>query len=50
MAFDGLVTKTIINELNKVIIGAKINKIFEPTKSNIILGLYNKGKNYSLNI
>ena len=50
MAFDGLVTKTIINELNKYIIGAKINKVFEPTKSDIVLGLYSKGKNFSLNI
>ena len=50
MAFDGIVTKTIINELNKNIIGAKINKVFEPTKSDIILGLYCNGKNYALNI
>lgn len=50
MAFDGIVTKTIINELNNNIIGAKINKVFEPTKNDIILGLYCNGKNYALNI
>lgn len=50
MAFDGIVTKTVINELNKNIIGAKINKVFEPTKNDIILGLYCNGKNYALNI
>lgn len=50
MAFDGIVTKTIINELNKNIIGAKINKVFEPTKNDIVLGLYCNGKNYALNI
>ena len=50
MAFDGIITKTIVNELNKNIIGAKINKVFEPTKNEIILGLYCNGKNYALNI
>lgn len=50
MAFDGIVTKSIINEFKKNIIGAKINKVFEPTKSDIILGLYCNGKNYALNI
>ena len=50
MAFDGIITKTIVNELNKNIIGAKINKVFEPTKNDIILGLYCNGKNYALNI
>lgn len=50
MAFDGIVTKTIVNELNNNILGAKINKIFTPTKSDVILGLYCNGKNYALNI
>lgn len=48
MAFDGIITKAIVAELNNCIIGAKVNKIFEPTKSEIILGLYSFGKNYSL--
>ena len=50
LAFDGIVTKTIVNELNENIIGAKINKVFEPTKNDIIIGLYCNGKNYALNI
>lgn len=50
MAFDGIVTKTIVEELNKNIIGGKINKVFEPTKNDIILGIYCNGKNYALNI
>ena len=50
MAVDGIVTKTIVEELNKNIIGGKINKVFEPTKSDIILGIYCNGKNYALNI
>lgn len=50
MAFDGFITKAIVSELNNCIIGAKVNKIFEPTKNEIILSLYNNGKNYALNI
>lgn len=49
MAFDGIVTKSIVNELNQFIVGGKINKIFEPNKNEIILGIYNNGKNYALN-
>ena len=50
MAFDGFVTHSIVNELNKFIIDGKINKVFEPNKNEIILGLYNNGINYALNI
>lgn len=49
MAFDGIVTKSIVSELNTFILGGKINKIFEPNKNEIILGIYNNGKNYALN-
>lgn len=50
MAFDGIVTKCIVSELNKSIINSKVNKIFEPTKNDIMLGLYNSGLNYCLHI
>lgn len=49
MAFDGFVTKSIIAEFNNII-GAKINKIFQPDKNTIILGLYLNRQNYLLNI
>lgn len=49
MAFDGIVTKSIVTELNKFILNGKINKVFEPNKNEIILGIYNNGKNYALN-
>ena len=48
MAFDGIVTKSIISELNTILIGAKVNKVLQPTKTEIVLELYNNGKNYSL--
>ncbi len=50
MAFDGFITKSVITELKNTIIGAKVNKVFEPTKNEIILGLYNNGINYALNL
>ena len=49
MAFDGIVTKVITSELQELS-GVRIDKIFQPSKNNVILGLYNNGKNYALNI
>ena len=40
MAFDGILTKGIVSELNNSIIGGKINKIFEPNKNEILIGIY----------
>ena len=50
MAFDGIVTKKIVSELDKALVGGKINKVYEPTKNEIILGVYSKGVNYALNL
>lgn len=47
MAFDGITTKAVISELQPLLIGGKINKIFQPTKHEIIITIYNK-KNYTL--
>ena len=47
MAFDGITTKAVISELQQTLIGGKINKIFQPTKHEIILNIYNKA-NYTL--
>ena len=48
MAFDGIVTKSIVSELNTFITNGKINKVFQPSKNEIILGIYNAGTNYAL--
>ena len=50
MAFDGIVAKAVVSELNTCLINGKINKIFEPNKNEILLGVYSGGKNYCLNI
>ena len=49
MAFDGLVTNSIVNELNNLVIGGKINKIYQPTKNELLLDIYNQ-KKFMLNI
>ena len=49
MAFDGIVTKSIVSELQNIV-GSKIDKIHEPDRNTIVLGLYFQGKNYALNI
>lgn len=49
MAFDGIVAKSIIKEFTPLI-GGKIDKIHEPDRNTIILGIYSQGKNYNLNI
>lgn len=49
MAFDGIVLKKIIDELN-VLIHGKVNRIFEPTKNELIFSIYSNGKTYALNI
>ncbi|MBQ3407755.1 MAG: NFACT family protein [Clostridia bacterium] len=50
MAFDGITTKKIVSELSQTLCEGKINKIYEPNKNEIILGIYANGLNYALNL
>ncbi len=50
MAFDGIVTRQVVLELKDALVGGKVNKVFEPNKNEIILGIYCNGKNYALDI
>lgn len=47
MAFDGITTKAVIAELQEQLIGGKVNKVFQPTKHEIVLSIYNRA-NYML--
>ena len=47
MAFNAIVLKTVISELNNLI-GFKVDKVYEPDKNTIVLGLY--GKSMHLNL
>ena len=50
MAFDGIVTKGVVTELNKTLKGAKVNKVSQPNKNEIVLELFCKedGRYYLL--
>ncbi len=50
MAFDGIVTKAITNEFKNILIGGKIDKIHQPDKNTIVLGIYSNSVHYALNI
>ena len=50
MAFDGMITKAITTELSYSILEGKINKIYQPNKNEILLGIYAGGKNLALAI
>lgn len=49
MAFDGIVLKSVIKELEVLKYG-KVNKIYEPSKNELIFGIYANKNNYALNI
>ena len=49
MAFDGLSLRAVSCEL-KNLIGYKIDKVFEPTKNDIVLGLYGERNKFALSI
>lgn len=48
MSFDGIVTRKIVNELNKEILGGKIQKISQPSKNDLVFNIYSMGKSHKL--
>lgn len=48
MAFDGLFTYSMTNELNELIAGARIHKIHQPYSNEMILHIRGKGKTHKL--
>ena len=48
MAFDGITNYAIVSELNSVLIGGKVNKIYQPTKNKLVLAIYANSKKYNL--
>lgn len=48
MAFDGIVTKSVVDELNKKIVGGRVNQVYQPETDEIYINIYNKGENYKL--
>lgn len=48
MSYDGFVTRCITDELNKKILGGKIDKVYQPEKDEIILSIRTHNGNYKL--
>ena len=44
MALDGIAVSNIIYELNKSLIGGRIDKIYQPQKDEIVMSVRNNGK------
>lgn len=48
MSLDGIVVKNIVKELKETILSGRIDKIYQPEKDQIVINIYNKGKNHRL--
>ena len=48
MAFDGIITKKVITELNNILAQGKINKVAQPNTQEVVLSVYSAGNNYNL--
>lgn len=48
MPFDGIVTKCIVSELNNLLSGGRIDKVFQPEADEIVMLVRSKGQNYRL--
>lgn len=49
MSFDGITTNIVVNELNRLLINSRIEKIYVPNKNEIILSFHSQDrKNYKL--
>lgn len=48
MSYDGIVMRAVALELNNALTGARIDKIYQPTKNEILIHLRQSGQNYRL--
>ena len=48
MSFDGIVTNTVVSELNNTLIGGRVDKVYQPEKDEILIYIRNRGENYRL--
>lgn len=48
MAFDGIVTRAISDQLHQLLMSGRILKIYQPTKTELILTIRRQGRNHSL--
>lgn len=48
MPFDGIVTRAVVRELSEKLTGGRTNKIYQPTKTEIVITVRNNRQNYTL--
>lgn len=48
MAFDGIVTKSVVDEIKINLIGGRIDKVYQQERDEILLLVYNNGKSHRL--
>lgn len=48
MSYDGITTRSVVNELSSLLIGGRIDKIYQQEKDELLIQVYNHGKNYKL--
>ncbi len=48
MSYDGITTRSVVHELSSLLIGGRIDKIFQQEKDELLIQVYNKGKNLKL--
>ena len=48
MSFDGIVTKSVVEELKEKLIGGRVDKIYQQENDEILIHLHSKGTNYKL--
>jgi predicted ribosome quality control (RQC) complex YloA/Tae2 family protein len=50
MGFDGMVTGAVVCQLNQVLTGGKIEKIYQPEADEIVLNIHSLRENHKLYI
>lgn len=50
MSFDGIITRAIVNEFNKNILGGKIEKVYQPEADELVLNIHSRNGNHKLYI
>jgi len=48
MPYDGIVTSAVVSELNQLIVGGKIEKVFQTERDEIALAVHSKSENFRL--
>lgn len=50
MSFDGIITRAVVNEFNKNILGGKIEKVYQPEADELVINIHSKNGNHKLYI